>query len=151
MTEFDAFLDTPPAQHILSLMCFQLGHDAQFWRAFGADVPKKAEAEQAYMMTRLLKLAAVHGDKWHDAYMAEKRARLEPLEAIGRALRFLGPSDEELMPCVDVAASRWVASKEREFDQGQIEYFTHNWRALPGLRDCVLAEHKRRSKQANGD
>ncbi len=35
------------------------------------------------------------------------------------------------------AAIRWVGDKERETDQGDIEYFLNNWRSLPGLKAYV--------------
>jgi hypothetical protein len=132
------FLDTPAAQRILRFMCFELGKEAHLWARLGEDVPKKAEAEQAFMMTKMLKHAAVHGENWRDAYNAERREQLAPYVAVGAGIRFLGYTDEELAPFVDGAAGKWCAAKERPFDNDDVIYFRENWSALPGLRAFVV-------------
>lgn len=139
--KISAFLDTEPAQRILRFMCFELGKEAHLWVRAGNEIPKKAEAEQAFMMTKMLKHAATHGDRWIDAYNAERRQLLDPYQAIGAAIRFLGPSDEELAPFVDRAAVKWCAAKERPHDNDDVIYFRANWSALAGLRSFVLTEH----------
>lgn len=48
--------------------------------------------------------------------------------------------DSELQPHVYAAAIRWCGEKDRETFPGDIEYFKHNWRALPGLRKFVADE-----------
>lgn len=132
------FLDTPAAQRILQFMCFELGQEAHLWARAGHDVPKKAEAEQAFMMTKMLKCAASHGDGWRDAYNAERREILAPIQAVGAGIRYLGFTDEELEPFVNVAASKWCAAKEREHSNDDMIYFRTNWQSLPGLRQFVI-------------
>lgn len=48
------------------------------------------------------------------------------------------------------AALYWVGRKERETFQGDIDYFEHNWHALPGMRHCVeaFAQHRIASEKA---
>ena len=38
---------------------------------------------------------------------------------------------------IETAAIRWCGDKDRETFLGDIDYFKHNWRALPGLRKYV--------------
>jgi hypothetical protein len=51
------------------------------------------------------------------------------------------PSDEDireaLRPFVHDAAVAWCGRKERETGISDIEYFEHNWWAIPGLRGFV--------------
>lgn len=143
-----AFLDSAPAQRILQFMCFELGKEAHLWARAGHDIPKKAEAEQAFMMTKMLKCAATHGAGWIDAYNAERRQILAPIQAVGAAIRILGVPDEELAPFVDAAAAKWCAAKERPYDNDDMIYFRENWSALPGLRAYVISAHATHSASA---
>lgn len=49
---------------ILGLMIFETEPLAQTFRAAGAQIPRKAEAEQAYVMHWLIKLVLTHGRHW---------------------------------------------------------------------------------------
>lgn len=61
---------------ILGMMCFQFIGIAAAWRTAGADIPKKAEAEQAYCLHWLLTVYSKHGISWRDAADAELKAAL---------------------------------------------------------------------------
>ncbi len=54
---------------------------------------------------------------------------------------------------IDAAAVRWCGDKERETFPEDIEYFKHNWSALPGLRKYVekVARHRLTSQPAQSD
>lgn len=88
--EIAAFLDTAPAQRILRFMCFELAKEAHLWGRLGEDIPHQAQAEQAYMMTKMLKHAAAHGEGWIDAYNADRTAALKPIKALGAAIKEFG-------------------------------------------------------------
>ena len=54
---------------------------------------------------------------------------------------------------IETAAVRWCGDKERETFPEDIDYFKHNWRALPGLRKYVeeAARHRLTSQPAQSD
>ena len=54
---------------------------------------------------------------------------------------------------IETAAIRWCGDKDRETFLGDIDYFKHNWRALPGLRKYVeeAARHRLTSQPAQSD
>ncbi|QBY56126.1 hypothetical protein [Cupriavidus oxalaticus] len=55
---------TPALREVLSLMVWRSGQIAHVLRAGGADIPKKAEAEQAHVLHWLIQLALEHGSDW---------------------------------------------------------------------------------------
>jgi hypothetical protein len=57
---------TPDLQAILGIPNFQAGPIARVFREAGAPIPPKAEAEQAYLLHWLLRLAAEHGAAWRE-------------------------------------------------------------------------------------
>lgn len=67
---------TPDIEAALGLICFQAAPFAHAFRAAGANIPRKAEAEQAYVIFRLLKEVLRLGDfgKAYDVILEEARA-----------------------------------------------------------------------------
>lgn len=67
---------TPDIEAALGIICFQAAPYAHAFRAVGADIPRKAEAEQAYVIFRLLKDVLRLGDfkKAFEALLEEARA-----------------------------------------------------------------------------
>jgi hypothetical protein len=55
---------TGPIREVLGLPIFQTGPIAHGFRAAGHDIPPKVEAEQAFVLHRLLLLALKHGSEW---------------------------------------------------------------------------------------
>lgn len=64
-------------EFILGRPNFVLGPYAHRLRDLGHDIPKKAEAEQAYVMYLLLELYMKHGDRCRDEFM--KMLKLDEL------------------------------------------------------------------------
>lgn len=65
---------TPALAQVLGLMNFQTCPVAHLFRAAGHDIPRKVEAEQAFVLHRLIKLALQHGDRWREVAEAELKA-----------------------------------------------------------------------------
>ena len=57
---------TPALRDVLGLMNFQTGPFANALRAAGEDIPRKVEAEQAYVLHWMIGLALEHGDGWRE-------------------------------------------------------------------------------------
>ncbi|NEV77918.1 hypothetical protein DYI24_12810 [Rhodopseudomonas sp. BR0C11] len=57
---------TPELREVLGKICFQLAPIAQAFRAAGHEIEEKAEAEQAFVLHWLIKLALKHGSNWRD-------------------------------------------------------------------------------------
>lgn len=55
---------TPALRDALSIMVFDAGPIAHAFRTVGADIPCKAEAEQAYVLHWAIGLALEYGDDW---------------------------------------------------------------------------------------
>jgi hypothetical protein len=75
---------TSDVQGVLEMMCFQCGPIAHAFRDAGrADIKRRAEDEQAFVLHWLLTLALQHGADWR------KRAgeALEPIIAEAKAAR----------------------------------------------------------------
>ena len=62
---------TPALTQVLSMMLWQTGPIAHAYRAAGHAIPRKAEAEQAFVLHKLIGLALVHGDRWQAEASAE--------------------------------------------------------------------------------
>jgi hypothetical protein len=63
MTEYPKEM-TPALREVLGIMIFTTGPIAHALRDSGVEIPRKAEAEQAYVLHWLIGLALEHGDKW---------------------------------------------------------------------------------------
>lgn len=55
---------TPALAEVLGLMIFKTGPIAHGFRAAGHNIKPKVEAEQAFVLHWLIKLALRHGDGW---------------------------------------------------------------------------------------
>lgn len=62
---------TPALKGALGLMNFQTGPIAHIYRAAGHDIPRKCEAEQAFVLHRYVLLALKHGEEWRAHAQAE--------------------------------------------------------------------------------
>jgi hypothetical protein len=71
------WLDSEEAEYALGFMCFQLGPMAHIYQELGIGPAKKAEAEQAFMLRKFLKMVREHGPKWNEFMQAELRETLE--------------------------------------------------------------------------
>jgi hypothetical protein len=63
--------DDDETRYILGIPNFQAGPIAHRFRAGGADIPRKAEAEQAFVLRKMLNLYLQHGAKWRDEFVRE--------------------------------------------------------------------------------
>lgn len=57
---------TTELEHILGRPNFVCGPIAHIFQAAGADIPRKAEAEQAFVLHWMVKLYLTHGDDWRE-------------------------------------------------------------------------------------
>lgn len=70
-------VDAPPELlHALGLMIFQTAPIARVFRAAGHDVPAKVEAEQAFILHRLVKHVLESGPLWETAFDIEYKKAL---------------------------------------------------------------------------
>ncbi len=67
---------TPEIGEVLGLMNFRTGPLAHLFRAAGADIPTKCEAEQAFVLFRFMHLALQHGAGWREASIVDVQAAL---------------------------------------------------------------------------
>lgn len=65
---------TPELEHALGFMNFRTGPIAHLFRAAGAEIPRKCEAEQAFVLDRMIRAVIKHGDQWADAFFDEMKA-----------------------------------------------------------------------------
>ncbi|MCW2276342.1 hypothetical protein GJ654_18625 [Rhodoblastus acidophilus] len=72
---------TPPLDDVLRLMNFQTGPIAHLYRRAGHDIPRKCEAEQAFVLHRFIGLAIKHGDEWRKYAQEELNAMMQAAEA----------------------------------------------------------------------
>ena len=79
----EAFLATDAVFEALTKMNFQTGPVAHLFRDEGAEIRRKCEDEQAYVLRWLLQLALKHGAEWPKAaaeevqqLVARRKARL---------------------------------------------------------------------------
>ncbi|WP_298929115.1 hypothetical protein [uncultured Ramlibacter sp.] len=63
--------DDEETRFILGFMCFQAIPIVQVFRAAGHEIATKAEAEQAFVMRRMLNCYLAHGTDWRKAFIAE--------------------------------------------------------------------------------
>jgi hypothetical protein len=73
---------TPAVKDALSLMLWETGPIAHVFREAGADIPRRAEDEQAYVLLWALKLAIEYGTDWRKVGWASiESARIRIAEA----------------------------------------------------------------------
>jgi hypothetical protein len=68
---------TAELEHALGFMNFRIGPMAQVYRAAGHNIATKCEAEQAFVLDRMVRTVITHGDKWLEAFAADIRAAQE--------------------------------------------------------------------------
>ena len=72
---------TPELRDILGRPNFVCAPIAHIFQAAGADIPRKAEAEQAFVLHWMVKLYLAHGDDWQEQGERElKEARTAALK-----------------------------------------------------------------------
>lgn len=62
---------TPELGHALGFMNFHTGPVAHVFRAAGYDIARKCEAEQAFVLDRMVRTVITHGKMWRDAFNAQ--------------------------------------------------------------------------------
>ena len=67
---------TPEIREVLGLMVFTTGPLAQLFRTGGAEIPKRIEDEQAFILFRFLHLALAHPASWKKCSDEDVRAAL---------------------------------------------------------------------------
>lgn len=76
---------TPELTAVLSLMNFQTGPLAHVYRAAGHTIAHKCEAEQAFMLDRMIKIVLEHGENWRNAFSKDvsiaRDAAMQPAPA----------------------------------------------------------------------
>lgn len=69
----DSVDDDTELAFILGRPNFWCGSIAHTYRLAGFDIKPKAEAEQAFVIHRMIRFWAVHGDRWRDKFTADVR------------------------------------------------------------------------------
>lgn len=72
---------TPELSEILGTICYRTIREAALYRRAGCAIPPKAEAEQAFVIHRMLLCYFLHGAGWRRAFEAELRGIARALEA----------------------------------------------------------------------
>lgn len=70
---------TPELRDVLGTLCFRLSPIAENFRSCGENIPRQAEAEQAFVLHWLIGLALKHGPDWRAvaARHIERMARVK--------------------------------------------------------------------------
>lgn len=71
----------PELSKALGFMNFQTGPIAHIFRAAGHDIPTKCEAEQAFVLDRMIRAVIKHGDKWLQAFSTDLKTAQETARA----------------------------------------------------------------------
>ena len=71
-------------EFILGRPCFMFIREAQLYRSLGYNIPKKAEAEQAFFIHRWLNFYLEHGDAWRDVAADDMRDHIARAKARGQ-------------------------------------------------------------------
>jgi hypothetical protein len=66
---------TPTLEHVLGMMNFRTGPIAHLYQAAGHAIPTKCEAEQAFVLDRMIRAVLTHGDGWADEFRADMQAQ----------------------------------------------------------------------------
>lgn len=66
---------TPTLKHVLGFPNFRTGPIAHVFQAAGFAIPTKCEAEQAFVLDRMIRAVLTHGEGWADAFTADLRAQ----------------------------------------------------------------------------
>ncbi|MDF7810483.1 hypothetical protein [Hymenobacter sp. YC55] len=71
---------TPELEFVLGWPNFKCGPYAQLFRATGAKIPPKAEAEQAFVLNWLVRLVLKHGAQWVEVAKEQVAALQEAIK-----------------------------------------------------------------------
>ena len=82
---------TEPVREVLSMMVWETGRLAHAYRAAGHAIAPKAEAEQAFILHRLLGFALEHGKDWRKAAGADLSATIARAREIEAATKDAAP------------------------------------------------------------
>jgi hypothetical protein len=66
---------TPALAHILGFPNFRTGPIAHVFQQAGFKIATKCEAEQAFVLDRLIRAVLTHGEGWADAFSADLRTQ----------------------------------------------------------------------------
>lgn len=83
---------SPAIQEVLGLMCFETGGLAHAYRDAGENIPRKVEAEQAFVLHRMLLHALKAGPDWRQSFAEEIKPVLEKADANIKARNPKAPS-----------------------------------------------------------
>ena len=72
---------TPALEHVLGVMNFRTGPIAHVFQKAGFAIPTKCEAEQAFVLDRMIRAVLTHGEGWGEVFNADVRAQLGIIEA----------------------------------------------------------------------
>lgn len=71
---------TPTLEHVLGFMNFRTGPIAHVFQAAGFPIPTKCEAEQAFVLDRMIRAVLEHGDTWSEVFTADIKAQYTIIE-----------------------------------------------------------------------
>lgn len=86
------WLDSSDVSEALGFMNFQTGPLAHLYQEIGCGPAKKAEAEQAFMFLKFLKLVRLHGSEWKFQFDKELAGVIEQVKALREAKKAGMPS-----------------------------------------------------------
>lgn len=72
---------TVELEEALGFMNFKTGPIAHIFQAAGFPVKRKCEAEQAFVLDRMVRAVLTHGINWYDAFCDDVRAQMDAAEA----------------------------------------------------------------------
>lgn len=72
---------TPELSYVLGMPNFRCAPYAAIFREAGHDIPCKAEAEQAFVIHRMVRAVLQHGAGWDAAFAADLRAAADSAKA----------------------------------------------------------------------
>ena len=72
---------TPALEHVLGVMNFRTCPIAHVFQKAGFAIPTKCEAEQAFVLDRMIRAVLTHGEGWADVFNADIRAQFNIMEA----------------------------------------------------------------------
>lgn len=72
---------TPALENVLGFMNFRTGPIAHVFQKAGFAIPTKCEAEQAFVLDRMIRAVLTHGEGWADVFNADIRAQFDIIEA----------------------------------------------------------------------
>jgi hypothetical protein len=71
---------TPALEHVLGFPNFRTSPIAHVFQKAGFSIPTKSEAEQAFVLDRMIRAVLTHGEGWADVFGADVRAQQAIIE-----------------------------------------------------------------------